>query len=349
MFDRSTQARISDYMAKANKKEFDLVKRLVNKLHAVMDTTLSQASGGTRNLSQDYQALTTGIIVPKNAEKLFAWMALHASDEEKEQAWQIIESLSAQMASEEGRSSEVDPDDEEAGAFEVPQQHETAEGMASDLRYDFKMKTWVANADGDPLSGMRQEGGGGEGDASAEAVAAETTASAASAAAAENVDYSELTARHQAYWKDRAKVAAQEAAKKGKEWGKRSRPRRIKRKGASEGGILPPSKEEFEEAAHETTKRRDRREKNVVKGVEEEGTDGASTDGGEYTDATTSGDEGYATRKDAGKVVQDVVGIRELPTESFMSLARANGLDTTQPREDLERRLEEILRDNDDE
>lgn len=349
VFDRSTQARISDYMAKANKKEFDLVKRLVNKLHAVMDTTLSQASGGTRNLSQDYQALTTGIIVPKNAEKLFAWMALHASDEEKEQAWQIIESLSAQMASEEGRSSEVDPDDEEAGAFEVPQQHETAEGMASDLRYDFKMKTWVANADGDPLSGMRQEGGGGEGDASAEAAAAETTASAASAAAAENVDYSELTARHQAYWKDRAKVAAQEAAKKGKEWGKRSRPRRIKRKGASEGGILPPSKEEFEEAAHETTKRRDRRKKNVVKGVEEEGTDGASTDGGEYTDATTSGDEGDATRKDAGKVVQDVVGIRELPTESFMSLARANGLDTTQPREDLERRLEEILRDNDDE
>lgn len=87
----------------------------------------------------------------------------------------------------------------------------------------------------------------------------------------------------------------------------------------------------------------------MVKGVEEEGTDGASTDGGEYTDATTSGDEGYATRKDAGKVVQDVVGIRELPTESFMSLARANGLDTTQPREDLERRLEEILRDNDDE
>ena len=270
-------------------------------------------------LSQEFEPLTSGIVPSHMAEKLYAWMALHATSEEKDQMWQILERL-AEMANPEAHSRDADveegEDDADAGEDDE---------KPSDLRYDFRMRTWVANADGDPLSGMRR----GETDGGASAAATESQPTEAQ----EGVDYAGLAAEHEKYWTERAKAAAQEAAKMGKEWGKRSRPRRLKKRkpgAAAEGGLLPPSKEEFEQAARETTRQRHRKKSGDG--------DTSATDEAE-TDATTSGDEAGPS----GKQKQSrVVSLRTMTDATLKRLASANGVDASLPREEIERQLEAV-------
>ena len=118
VFDRATLARITDYMAKASKPELANVKRIVNKLYAVCDTSLNMSFGrrGVRRkpmgLSQEFEPLTSGIVPSHMAEKLYAWMALHATSEEKDQMWQILERL-AEMANPEAHSRDADVEEGE--------------------------------------------------------------------------------------------------------------------------------------------------------------------------------------------------------------------------------------------